>query len=137
MGLESITAVVHGAVMLRRMPQTKSPKSGQKNVGVVVDQREFQDQRSATDCLTAMINDCKKVFKIPEDFLSKCSSSSSYMEAGEPAPLSLLSVGATSDYGAHVDSCIKGILKVSWFYLHVIKSLTKCFWPFKMFFIKV
>lgn len=90
--------------------QSKSPKSDRKNIGLP-DQKEFQEQRSATDCLTSMITDCKKVFRIPEDFLNKCSSSSSYMEAGEPAPLSLL--GAGPDYQAHIESCVQGLLKVS------------------------
>ena len=89
--------------------QSKSPKSDRKNIGLP-EQREFMEQRSATDCLTSMITDCKKVFRIPEDFLTKCSSSSSYMEAGEPAPLSLL--GAGPDYQTHIDSCIQGLLKV-------------------------
>lgn len=56
-----------------------------------------------------MIIECKKLFRIPEDFMSKCSLS--YMEAGEPAPLTLL--GVDSDYESHIDLCIQGLLKVS------------------------
>ena len=70
--------------------------------------QEFIEQKSATECLTSMIEDCKKLFRIPEDFMSKCSLS--YMEAAEPASLSLL--GVDSDYEAHVQSCIQGLVKV-------------------------
>ena len=86
--------------------QSKSPKSDRKNVGMP--DQEFIEQKSATECLTSMIEDCKKLFRIPEDFMSKCSLS--YMEAAEPASLSLL--GVDSDYEAHVQSCIQGLVKV-------------------------
>jgi len=103
----SLYPVVDYLYVLHRA-QSKSPKSDRKNIGIP-DQREFLEQKSATDCLTSMILDCKKVFRVPEDFLSKCSLS--YMEVGEPAPLSLL--GNDGDYSTHLDCCFQGLMKVS------------------------
>ncbi|XP_067950130.1 rho GTPase-activating protein 7-like isoform X3 [Watersipora subatra] len=93
-----------------RSAQTKSPKTTQKNAPIA-DQKEILEHRSATDCLTSMITNCKKVFRVPENFFSQCSSSSAYTDGGEPAPLSLL--GAAPDYHSHTESCIQGLLKES------------------------
>lgn len=48
-----------------------SPKRGRKNTGIP-DQKELLEQKAAHECLTTMITECKKLFMVPEDLLSKC-----------------------------------------------------------------
>jgi hypothetical protein len=49
-----------------------SPKRNRKNTTGSPDQRELQDQKAAQECLTTMILECKKLFMMPEELLSKC-----------------------------------------------------------------
>ncbi|XP_064607724.1 rho GTPase-activating protein 7-like isoform X2 [Liolophura sinensis] len=98
----------------RSLPPTASPRmkrSNNKGLGVP-DQRELLDQKAAHECLTMMIVQCKQLFMISAETLTRCRFS--YMEEGEPVSLEELCKTdelSAPDITNYVDSCIKGILK--------------------------
>lgn len=48
---------------VRNPNQTPSPRRNRKNIGVP-DARELMEQKAAHECLTVMINECKKLFTV-------------------------------------------------------------------------
>ncbi|KAK3599497.1 hypothetical protein CHS0354_006631 [Potamilus streckersoni] len=89
---------------------TPSPHRTRKNPGIP-DARELQEQKAAHECLTLMIQECKKLFTIPAAILSKCR-----CWHGDPVTLEELNRTGTeegSGYHGYIESCIQGLLKES------------------------
>uniref|UniRef100_A0A4W3J036 Rho GTPase-activating protein 7 n=1 Tax=Callorhinchus milii TaxID=7868 RepID=A0A4W3J036_CALMI len=77
------------------------------------DQKDLNENLAATQGLAHMIAECKKLFKIPEEMMGHCRNS--YMEQ-DLQPVNLEELGRThgdkrSDYQAHLQACIDGLLK--------------------------
>jgi hypothetical protein len=47
----------------RSINQTPSPRRNRKNPGIP-DARELMEQKAAHECLTVMVNECKKLFTV-------------------------------------------------------------------------
>ncbi|KAL4230817.1 Dynein light chain Tctex-type [Mactra antiquata] len=95
---------------VRNPSQTPSPRRNRKNPGIP-DARELMEQKAAHECLTVMINECKKLFTIPSVTLSKC-------RILHEDPVTLEELNKHTDdghhgYMAHIESCIQGLLKES------------------------
>ncbi|XP_062593844.1 rho GTPase-activating protein 7-like [Saccostrea cucullata] len=94
--------------------QSPSPRRPRKNLGVP-DARELQEQKAAHECLTTLIQECKKLFNIPTAMMSKCRFS--YIEQGDPVSLEEFNRRSSQDdqleYQAYVDTAIQGLLKES------------------------
>ncbi|XP_061165174.1 rho GTPase-activating protein 7-like isoform X2 [Saccostrea echinata] len=98
----------------KSVTQSPSPRRPRKNLGVP-DARELQEQKAAHECLTTLIQDCKKLFNIPTTMMSKCRFS--YIEQGDPVSLEEFNKRSSQDgqleYQAYVDTAIQGLLKES------------------------
>ncbi|XP_052278825.1 uncharacterized protein LOC127877199 isoform X2 [Dreissena polymorpha] len=95
----------------RSASQTPSPRRNRKNPGIP-DPRELMEQTAAHQCLTLMIQECKKLFTISTSTLSKCR-----VLCEDPVSLEELNSrvgdGDKNGYAAHIDACIQGLLKES------------------------
>ncbi|KAL5011439.1 hypothetical protein ScPMuIL_009990 [Solemya velum] len=93
--------------------QSPSPRRARKNLGVP-DAKELQEQKAAHECLTVMIQECKKLFIIPPAMMKNCRFS--YIEQGDPIPFDDFNKKNEDDepgYMSYVNSCIQGLLKES------------------------
>lgn len=98
----------------KSVTQSPSPRRPRKNLGVP-DARELQEQKAAHECLTTLVQECKKLFNIPTTMMSKCRFS--YIEQGDPVPLEEFNRRSSEDdqlaYHNFVDTAIQGLLKES------------------------
>ncbi|XP_056009858.1 rho GTPase-activating protein 7-like isoform X3 [Ostrea edulis] len=98
----------------KSVTQSPSPRRPRKNLGVP-DARELQEQKAAHECLTALIQECKKLFNIPTTMMSKCRFS--YIEQGDPVSLEEFNKRSSEDdqlgYHNYMDTAIQGLLKES------------------------
>lgn len=99
---------------------SSSPKRLRKQTGIP-DQKELLDQKAAHLCLTHMIAECKQLFQVPEDMLSKCRLP--YIEEGNPVSLEELgghsynnkAMAPVGQAEIQMENAIQGLLKVSHF----------------------
>ncbi|XP_052792367.1 uncharacterized protein LOC128226503 isoform X2 [Mya arenaria] len=94
----------------RNPSQTPSPRRNRKSPGIP-DARELMEQKAAHECLTLMVQECKRLFTISSAYLSKCR-----VLHEDPVSIDELNSGASDGnqgYAGHIDACIQGLLKES------------------------